>query len=774
MPHIAELLITKNTEEKAQFARVTIGGETYANIVCTSITQKSGIEPSECILRDEINPTNQKGPTTLNAERKAYTFGTKVIVHYGNKIMFSGRLVKRQDSGQQDQVAWTAFDDRWLFRTIPIRGAFVRDLKTSDGILKWVGRFVARTNPEGSWNCIGAQTPHGLLPVFSPFAEIGGSYENPTKTFDGPVEDGVLTAWTPRRWLEYLWLVAHMDPSKELSGGETVVPENEILQWRSLVNSNINWKRETITGLRSVDYGDVSIDPLDRKMPDVTFQGQALMLAIVKTLDIFGTHGMTFEYEASGSNDTKSQVVFFAREKANQTSNASDPAQSQGSQDEEYDDKSVIPLQRSGTVSDINTAFDYQLSQDATNVIGSVLVEGDNIIMETELEWNGNEATSTFIPSWTTAEEAAFIAGIKGKVPSSPATGRRYAKYPSTIGDTDHANYTEIADGLGGRPLARGSTMDAVKLLRQFFPRVFRAFWIKTENLSTAVKEGVDNKLKGLTLLDAPRPPLPRQMQYALIPALRDTTPSHRARDYLPVRVQVKSSTGLLANIFHDVTNINGLRVLGNGEIFLDGLAEELDGSDDIDKIYEGRLTSGPSINAAVLEVKLKLIKINIAFPHDHRVVGYYEHPEGLWEFDSQLASDLVGPPMMYIDSPGSYHEVHQIGSKPGPVDKFFKDDPDWTGQERYLPPGTERAYADDHARRKIALASQLLQESLWRVVGIRPSYYVGKWIEKVKMVSPLSDEGDWLIEAPIESVTFDFLNNETIINGLTAHLART
>ncbi|MCH7993666.1 MAG: orotidine-5'-phosphate decarboxylase [Planctomycetes bacterium] len=263
-------------------------------------------------------------------------------------------------------------------------------------------------------------------------------------------------------------------------------------------------------------------------------------------------------------------------------------------------------------MSDINTAFDYQLSQDATNVIGSVLVEGDNIIMETELEWNGNEATSTFIPSWTTAEEAAFIAGIKGKI-VAPQTVRGYAKYPSKIGDTDHANYTEIADGLGGRPLARGSTMDAVKLLRQFFPRVFRAFWIKTENLSTAVKEGVDNKLEGLTLLDAPRPPLPRQMQYALIPALRDTTPSHKARDYLPVRVQVKSSTGLVRD-FHDVTNINGLRVLGNGEIFLDGLAEELDGSDDIDKIYEGRLTSGPSINAAVLEVKLKLIKINIAF----------------------------------------------------------------------------------------------------------------------------------------------------------------
>ena len=179
-------------------------------------------------------------------------------------------------------------------------------------------------------------------------------------------------------------------------------------------------------------------------------------------------------------------------------------------------------------------------------------------------------------------------------------------------------------------------------------------------------------------------------------------------------------------------------------------------------------------MNAAVLEVKLKSIRINIAFPHDHRVSGYYEHPEGLWEFDSEMASDLFGPPMMYIDSPGSYHEIHQIGSKPGPVDKYFKDDPDWTGQERYLPPGSERVYAVDHAHRKIALASKLLQESLWRMVGIRPSYYVGKWIEKVKMVSPLSDEGDWLIDAPIESVTFDFQGNETIINGLTAHLART
>ena len=129
---------------------------------------------------------------------------------------------------------------------------------------------------------------------------------------------------------------------------------------------------------------------------------------------------------------------------------------------------------------------------------------------------------------------------------------------------------------------------------------------------------------------------------------------------------------------------------------------------------------------------------------------------------------------ILYIDSPSSFHEIHQIASKPGPVDKFFKDDQAWTGEERYLPPGTERPYADDHARRKIQLAQKPLQESMWRMVGIRPSYFIGKWITKVQLVNRISGEGDWPIEAPIESVTYDFLNNETLINGLTSHLART
>jgi len=155
-------------------------------------------------------------------------------------------------------------------------------------------------------------------------------------------------------------------------------------------------------------------------------------------------------------------------------------------------------------------------------------------------------------------------------------------------------------------------------------------------------------------------------------------------------------------------------------------------------------------------------------------VPGYFEIPAGDWHFHNDLRTELGGPPLMYIDSPGSYHEVHQIGSKPGPVNKFFAADSSWSGEERYLPPGSERKDAEYHARRKIQLVSKPLQESIWRLIGIRPSYQVGTWINKISMIKPLPLDSDWPIEAPIESITFDFLNNETIINGLASHLVRT
>ena len=163
--------------------------------------------------------------------------------------------------------------------------------------------------------------------------------------------------------------------------------------------------------------------------------------------------------------------------------------------------------------------------------------------------------------------------------------------------------------------------------------------------------------------------------------------------------------------------------------------------------------------------------------PMDHRVVGLDAIKDTQSVFTGQFSpsqkNGISGTTMLYIFSPDAYHENHQVNSNPSPNIEF------WGGKEgnekitvpltRYLPPGTEALNAAYAARRKLATTHVPRKLSSWKMIGIRPEYKPGIWINEVDTGSD-PDDPHYKILAPIESVTYQFSSpQQTVIGGLSA-----
>ncbi len=61
-------------------------------------------------------------------------------------------------------------------------------------------------------------------------------------------------------------------------------------------------------------------------------------------------------------------------------------------------------------------------------------------------------------------------------------------------------------------------------------------------------------------------------------------------------------------------------------------------------------------------------------------------------------------------------------------------------------------------------------RNSTWRIVGIRPEFRAGKWIDKIHNIhnesNPKADP-DFIMNAPAKSVFYDFQAQETVIGGV-------
>ncbi len=144
--------------------------------------------------------------------------------------------------------------------------------------------------------------------------------------------------------------------------------------------------------------------------------------------------------------------------------------------------------------------------------------------------------------------------------------------------------------------------------------------------------------------------------------------------------------------------------------------------------------------------------------------------PNESWLSDD-YRNQLGGPPMVYVDSPDAYHEGHQVNSVPTDFTKFYGG---VDGEQlldvplrRLLPPGSEQPAAQFAAERKLFSMQNPERNSVWRIIGIRPEFQEGMWINQVRNINSDFDELNTDIDAPLNSVLFDFMAQETALNGV-------
>lgn len=713
-------------------ARVFINKVEQPNITCLTVEENTGVAPSRAVLRIGGNTLTLTGPVTLNRYKWPWKPGSsvEVLLGYGN-VMFRGILVRRIDDGGEDCIMWEAIDDRWLMMQIPVRGAVVLD--PYDQTPKFIARYVPRMNPGGNWNMTWGPVKGALCPMFTATADVGKVYQSPDEVFTDTPVLGQLSAFTPRRALQYYNMVA------SLQAGD--LPGCNAPHWRSMaVSTRLKWPVSS-TNISGKDTATGN-DPLDKKMPDTSFRGQRLLGAVVHCLDVAGTHGLCLEYGTD-----QSTVKFYAR---------GITAQASGSPSTDM----TINLIRGGNADSLDTAYDFSLSEDATETAESSLAEGD--VVRVESNFVQSTLNPEIAPAWTQAEQDCFLRIIEGV----DSGGTYYANMPGKEGSTSNDMICDGGTGTGGlqRPFAFRYSPAAIQLARQSFPHVFKAFKINSVQISGTNKvRGVSNEYvdqSKFPVLGIPRPIVAEQLQYYV----KDNI---RLLGHYPVRIQIKNG-----GQYKDVVFNNGLRVDDNGWIWLDGLAEDMNGTDDC--VYSGSLTSAP------LAVTLKDFRMNAAIPLDHRVLGYAEIESGQSVFDELIRTELGGLPMVYVDSPEAYHESHQIDSLPAGYQSYIADDSGAAaylnstsnGLTRYLPPGSEAIHAQYAAKRKLFGARWIKRRSRWSMVGIRPDYRVGQWISKVKVIQPNAGDSDYDIDAPIENIVHDFVNQSTIIGGLLSQVS--
>lgn len=724
---------------------ISIAGTVRTDFACPEATDMRGIVPGKALLKylgDADKDT--AGPIALTQPAVPLQHGMRVMVYDGTYRYHHGFLMVRRDQGAQDAVVWESHDDRILLQGCPVHGAIVRDI---DQTAKFLGRYEARTNPNGMWNCmyVSASITGGeaeLVPVFAPHAERSHDYESPTGTSpaDPTADDGLLYPWTVRRFLKYLWVIANVNPN---AGGVTGIYGT---RWRNLYGAGspkLTWdaaRIAAITGLATPG----GTDPLDRKMPDINFQGLTLLSAINRCLGAAGTHEIVIVPQADGTSKLDFAPTGYPE------------ASGIGVAQE-------LRLQRAGAAEDSDTIFDYNCVEDASETFDSVLVEGDVVRVETRAEYDPDaESTSKLAKAWTDDEEDAFLKCVNGG--TSTDGSDTYAKIPTILGDEAFSASWADADGDGGRPLAYARTPEAIALARQSFPRVFRAFRLMTANLGTALSgQGSEySSTPTWARLIAQRPVLADQLQYYLRDLSASGTETGNILSVrMPVRVEIyRREDEKWLEIPREVQ----LRVTGDGVVWLDGLAEAENGKDYC--LYSGDLED----YTKVLDVEMRKFRLNVGMPMDHRVQGYAAVGTSVLHADYTGAID--GSPLLYIDSPQSYHEHHQVGSYPAAAAKYYAGG---TGTAapltRMLPPGGEAGAAGYAATRRLASAQRIKKTSSWSMVGIRGEYRAGMWIEKIFLddgVTPVF----YSVDGSVEKVTWDFCQGQaTSIGGVAREI---
>lgn len=748
--------VSTTTEFQYSFPTVIIDGQVVDYVTVVAIEDNFGFTPSKCVIRVGANLLDFNGPITLNALGFTFGFGSRIIVvdDDGN-VLFVGNILKRHDQSgaRTNNVLFTALDDRVFLSQMFMRGCLVYDPPEDDGpSVKFIRRYTPRMNPEGYWNCVGANINGAIYPVFAPKAIMGSVYQSPEQAFPPDLAEGQLTAWTPRRALLYQNLLCTIDSEMGIQG----ITDSE---WRSLTASDrLIWTADSINNMVGTDV-PTDIDPLDRKLPDYNFRGQAIARAVKIALDTAGTHDMQITYGPLDDDGTCQSMIGF--EPISYSAAAGTGTQS-----------IQVPCVRGGPLGTSYTVHEFDVMDDASSVKEVALAEGAPVMLETsctnyETEGEEGQGVNCFIPAWTDADKTNHLQIVNGGPLTSPPKDRQYAKYPSTQGtqDTDMTSWL-TADGDGGRPLIIARTAEAAHFAWTMYPYVFKGYTIDSQALANAgVMGGVDDIYGDQSVypvLTSARPISSEQLQFFINnPKESGVQVQNWLRERYPINLQLFQDNG-------DITNLAApkIRNPGNDVLIIEGLDINVNGK--VDCLYSGDMLLDPSTCDA------KDFIINVALPLDHRVMGTASiQPNTSW-LTPDYTSQLGGGPMIYIDSPDAYHESHQVNSTPTSFTQFIGgadgDTPISVPLTRILPPGSEQPSAEFAAQRALFSEVNPDRVSSWRIVGIRPEYRAGLWVENITMIHNEDDsppDEDFEVEAPIKTVLYDFQSQETVLNGL-------
>lgn len=794
---------------------VKVAGQVQANADVEWVELCTGLTPGRARISFAPPPGGIYPPQTLNADFGAGTgwgvlkFGARVEIIHNDHIVFMGMLHRQRQSndGRTEVNVWECVDDKWLLQRIPVRGALVRDPADATGV-KFISRYEPHFNPNGDWNCIGASvTVAGstvIVPVFSDIAVRGATYQSPSVVFPEALSASAdyraaITAWTPRRVLQYLCVLSYLSVSRSVEGegaGAVTtdtpdVPGLRYEHWRSIRHSQrLIWPLSNIDAITDKDPA-ADFGPFDRKFPDANFRGMNLAQALDQTLSISGTHGWHLTYgeitEGEGEEAVTRNTSVVNYHQIGYTRYTSDAP------------GIMLPLQRGGQplVKNGHVVLAYEVDADIDAISDAVLIEGDVRRVETRLTYDGDAETDTIVPAWTDDEESMFRQIINGGTGTN-AEGRSlpdtWAKTPNLTADP--VTWADC-NGVDGRPKIQPHTPEALAHARGIFPRVFRTFRVVSAKLTEALGGVHAPPLPGeytdLTkypsLIGSNRPIMMQQLQFL---SEKTDTGTAWTRSYLPVRIEVK---GEYDPDWMDVGFVS-LSVSGDGLLWLDSICESAEGRKEC--LYEKTFCSS---DPDPMRVALKRLRINAAMPMDHRLAEYSENLSG--SIDTALRTELGGPVLHYIDAGNSFFEHHQVNSHPSPRNAMFGGeagiDVVTMPLTRFVPPGSEYKHAQYAATRALWKRRIIHNASVWTILGIRTGYTPGAWLSGIVHFAPLkpfdidgvmlltsdpATSGDYRavlgngnatigaalsIGAPIQAVRYDFRQHKTFLSGVEA-----
>lgn len=723
----------------------TVYTDVSARLFAVEVVDSFGIAPSTAMLR--YLPANESIPTLQNNLPLTETINLKadqrviIVDESAGEIYFHGWIKQRADQGSPAISLWTAIDDRILLDSVPMRGCIIRDI---DGQLRYCATLPTNFNAGGRWNCIGFPIGEIVYPVFTATATIGRAYESPDEAFPSTLSETEVSPWTPRRVLQYLQLVMHY---KEILGenaieGMTGLVENSILK-ASLELSEFAASTSNMIGLDS-DFS--ATDPLDRRLPSLSVQGDTLLGAFDKVLKIAGTHQLDIAYDTASYFGGKSFIRYRSIGITAKDTGKQLKMQIRGRADADYGD-----------------VYDFSLLEDSSETTRSVVCEGEAVKLETQVSYDpDNPTVATIVPAWSVAERNGFLSCILGS--AGLVTAGTYAIVPKVHGSTT-SGY-DNCDGTGSLPLISPCTPEAVALARSHFPTVFRAWKLVAQgDLAT----GLQRPTNANGYIRAARPVLPEQLQF--YSWLSETLGDERLRANLPIRVLVKFDAARYFEVPRDVAVRVTAESQGDNLIWLDGLAESANGTEVC--IYNGSLYEDADITSA--EVYERAIKINLAMPTDYRTTGIvsYDNPAR----DSALNAAFTGVGQVkYLDEPNSYRHHIQYKSYPAASNLYFGGTTGIvqvdgsSGLSRDVPPGSEYMHATYAAQREMSRRKNPVRKSSWMRAGIHSDIVAGDWISNIAITS-ITDEAitpsTYTVESSVGKVTFDFLNQTTAVGDV-------